>query len=249
MSRRDLVRFVVLAAPRTGSNWLCTLLDSHPDILCHHEIFNPEGLHYSLSYRQDELDLGTKEQRDKDPWRVLGGLWQETFGHPAVGFKWSRGQDARVLNSVLEDREIRKIVVRRNNRIKTFVSETIARKTGEWESYPGRKISQQGRQIEVGEKALRQHIALNRRLYAAIDEALASSGQSALTVTYEKLASDVERLRATDFLGVSPQAESLKEATRKQNPKDLRQLVANFEQLASDLRGTDLEAELHDRGI
>ena len=36
-------RFVILAAPRSGSNLLCTLLNSHPEILCHHEVFNPVG--------------------------------------------------------------------------------------------------------------------------------------------------------------------------------------------------------------
>ena len=40
---RRSTRFVILAAPRSGSNLLCTLLDSHPEILCHHEVFNPVG--------------------------------------------------------------------------------------------------------------------------------------------------------------------------------------------------------------
>jgi len=33
-------RFVILNAARTAAI-ICTLLNSHPEVLCHHEIFNP----------------------------------------------------------------------------------------------------------------------------------------------------------------------------------------------------------------
>ena len=37
-------RFVILAARRSGSNLLCSLLGSHPHVRCHHELFNPNGI-------------------------------------------------------------------------------------------------------------------------------------------------------------------------------------------------------------
>jgi hypothetical protein len=55
----QLTRFVIFAVPRTGSNWLCSLLNSHPEIICHHEIFNPERIIYSTSYRDGQLDFGS----------------------------------------------------------------------------------------------------------------------------------------------------------------------------------------------
>ena len=36
---------------------LCTLLGSHPEILCHHEVFNPSGIFYALYYRDGRIDL------------------------------------------------------------------------------------------------------------------------------------------------------------------------------------------------
>ena len=60
-------RFVILGAPRTGTNLLCTLLDSHPDVLCHHEVFNPAGIFWALGDRQGALDLGSMAERDADP--------------------------------------------------------------------------------------------------------------------------------------------------------------------------------------
>lgn len=52
-------RFVILAASRTGSNMLCAILDWHPAVLCHHELFNPTGIYYALPLRDGDFSLGT----------------------------------------------------------------------------------------------------------------------------------------------------------------------------------------------
>ena len=243
-----MVRFVILATPRCGSNWLCTLLDSHPEILCHHEIFNPGGILYSLSCRGGELDaLGSVSERDRDPVGFLERVWGEDRGHPVLGFKLNLGQSEAVLRHVLADPGVRKIVLKRANRIKAYVSESIAEATGEWESYPGMPVGGGEHRVEVDVEALRGHAERNRRFYLEIEEALAVSGQDWLELTYERLARDEERRRALAFLGVAPPAAGLREATRKQNPRDLRRTVANYDRLERLLRGTDLEADLKEQ--
>lgn len=242
-----LLRFVVLAAPRTGSNWLCTLLDSHPEILCHHEIFNPERILYSLSCR-GSLDLGTPEERDGDPLRLIDLVWRADFGYRAVGFKLNRGQNPTVFREVLADPNIRKIVIRRDNRIKTYVSEIIAERTGEWESYPGMELGKQKAHVAVDLEDLRRHIELNVAYYNNIYETLRATGQTWFDLTYEELATEDQRMRLLNFLSVTPDAR-LREATRKQNPEDLRDLIANFSELGAQLRGTELEAELTATGL
>jgi LPS sulfotransferase NodH len=236
-------RFVLLAAPRTGSNWLCTLLDSHPEILCHHELFNPEGIHYALSHRGGEIDLGTLEERERDPEAVLAEAWRQHLGHPVVGFKLNRGQDARVFRAVLADPGVKKIVVRRGNRLKTFVSEQIATRTGEWESYPGRALVSGRHPLAVDLTELRAQVAANTRYYDELEAALAANGQMPLTVLYEELHQEAEQRRILSFLGADPEV-VLRGATRKQNSRDLRDLISNFASLAQELRGTDLEREL-----
>ena len=47
------------------------------------------------------------------------------------------------------------------------------------------------------------------------------------------------------FLDVAERPELLTGGTRKQNPYPLSETIANFEQLARELRGSDLEAELY----
>jgi LPS sulfotransferase NodH len=103
-SQAGLTRFVILAAPRTGSNWLCSLLNSHPGILCHHEVFNPNGIFYALDFRDGAFDLGTIEERNRRPLEFLSRIWQHPLGTNCVGFKMTRGQDEHVLQAVLSDR-------------------------------------------------------------------------------------------------------------------------------------------------
>lgn len=235
-------RFVVFAAPRTGSNWLCTLLDSHPEILCHHEIFNPGGIHYALSHRDGSLDFGGVEARDREPLEVLAEVWRQAAGHPVVGFKHGLGQDRRVFAALFADRGVRKIVIRRAHRLRTYVSERIAQATGEWESYPGMELSRP-RPVTVDAADLAAHAARNGAFYRWIGDELAATGQEALDVLYERLADEAEHRRIQRFLGFSAFA-PLRGATRKQNPGALCDLIANYDDLASALGGSDLGAEL-----
>ena len=242
-------RFVVFAAPRTGSNWLCSLLDSHPEVLCHPEIFNPERIIYSVSLRRGELDLGTVEQRDRRPRAVIERVWQETLGRRWVGFKLNRGQSRPAFDAMLGEPAVRKILIRRRNRIKTFASEKLALETGLWESYPWSKANSKMPRIRVSVEELRAHIAVNDRYYRWLETAIEESGGPCLEVTYEELATASERARLLAFLTLSEPSEGLSGMTTKQGSKDLRRLIANFDELAAELAGTELAAELHDLGL
>lgn len=249
MPRREAAteRFVILAAPRTGSNLLCTLLNAHPDVLCHHEVFNPGGIYYALDCRDGTLDLGSQADRDRDPIAFLDRLWRAPLGRRCVGFKWTRGQDEQVLQTVLADAGVRKIVLRRRNRIKTFVSEKIAQRTGQWEVYRRADLVGERPPIRVARADLEAHIAENERLYSRLETVLVRSSQSPLEITYERLLDPAESRRLFAALGVETRVEA-RPASVKQNPTDLRQLVENFGELAHWLAGSELEAELHALG-
>lgn len=241
------IRFVIFAAPRTGSNWVCSMLNSHPEVLCHHEIFNPEGMHYALDHRGGDLDLGTPEERERAPLAVLERLWRAHFGKRAVGFKLNRGQSRAASEAVLSDARVRKVILARRNKVKTYVSEMIARRTGRWESYDlprGQRTRPPSVKLEVEARALFEHVALNESYYAGLRGALDAAGQTYLTCAYEDLLrSRGEWARLLAFIGVSTRAE-LRAGTSKQNPSDLRDLVSNFAELEAALRGTELEPSL-----
>lgn len=247
-------RFVVLAAPRTGSNWLCSLLDSHPAILCHHEIFNPERVLYAASCR-GELDLGTVEERDADPGDFLARMWQHARAWPVAGFKINRGQEASIFDRVIPDPTIRKVLLRRDNRVKTYISERLAELTGEWESYPWSPWTQRERErarprsVRLEVDQLKRHIALNESYFAELRARLARSGQEPFELSYEEIGDAERRQELLRFLGAHPSDVKLEGLTRKQTPKDLRDTVENFEEVAEALRGTALYEELVSREL
>lgn len=238
------VRFVILAAPRTGSNMLCSMLNSHPQVLCHHELFNPEGIHYALDHRAGEIDLGSPAERDRDPEGFLAGLWQQSRGASALGFKLNRDQNDTAFRAVLADPDIRKIALVRRNRVQTFVSELIAQETGRWESYAFSDLRPYILKVHVDAQQLREHVARNKIYHAALHESLAATGQQCLDVAYEDLAEPAEQARILQYLGVAPAMTGLRPATVKINARDLRDLVANYTTLAAELSGSELEADL-----
>jgi LPS sulfotransferase NodH len=242
-------RFVIVAGRRTGSNLLCTLLGSHDDVLCHHELFNPGGIYYALSLRNGDFTLGTLSEREADPLRFLQRVWDRNQGKRCVGFKMTRGQDARVLDAVLADPAVRVIVLRRANRIKAFVSELRAEATDLWEVYDRGALERPRPKVRVDASALESYIAQNEAFYAAVDAALARSGSRHLQVTYERLFRDDEQRRLLAFLGLAAHCVPLTPRSVKQNSCDLRDLVENHDALARELAGTPLAAELADRGM
>lgn len=245
----SLTRFVILAAPRTGSNLLCTLLNSHPEVLCHHEVFNPQGVITARDYHGDALAVDSLRERDEN-WRgFLERVWQTGVGHNCVGFKWTRGQSQDVLRAVVEDTGINKIVLRRLNRIKTFVSERIAQLTEQWEVYSRQELMVPRPRINVDVEDLIGHIAENERFYDDLSGSLERENQPRMEVCYETLFDRPVQIKLFEFLGVAspgtpPVAESV-----KQNPNDLRETIANFSQLAEQLPSDDMTAELFDQGI
>jgi hypothetical protein len=179
---------------------------------------------------------------------VLDRVWRTTLGHRAVGFKINRDQSESVLRQVLGDRDVRKIIVRRSNRIRTYVSERIAEATGEWESYPGLDIGRRPVRVWVEAEDLRQHVGRNRRFYETAGAILEASGQGALDVRNEDLGDGRTHRSILEYLQVAPDV-VLQGATRKQNPAALDRLIENFEALRSALRGTELERDLMDQDM
>ncbi len=241
-----MTRFVILAAPRTGSNLLCTLLNSHPEILCHHEVFNPQGIFVALTHRDGGIQLGSRAERDRDPLAFLERVWRTGHNFRCVGFKWTRGQNRMALESVLQASQVKKIVLRRRNRIKTFISEQIAKRTQQWEAYSPQELVLPRPSVTVDKIQLLEHVSDNDRFYREIDASLRRGQQPQIDVWYESLFSPREQERLLEFLQVGTVDRRLTAASVKQNSTDLRDSIANFSELSALLAGNDLELDLYD---
>jgi len=239
MSPRDPVRFVIFAAPRTGSNLLCSLLGGHPDVLCHHGLFNPGGVHMAHGWGGV---LGSIAERDRDPAGFLDRVWESGSAARATGFKLNLGESPEAIELLLRDPSVRKLLLRRRNRLRTYVSEAIADRTGIWESYdPPAETALPAIHIDVAD--LRRHAERNAAWYAGLEAMLAETGQDWLDTEYEALSDRHEIARILDFLDVGSGG-ALASASRKRGPADLGAVIANLDALTGALAGTPFAGDL-----
>ncbi|NKC12047.1 MAG: hypothetical protein GKR94_07545 [Gammaproteobacteria bacterium] len=157
MSALAAIRFVILSVPRTGSNYLCSQLNEHPEILCHHELFNLDGIRTAPGYSDGTFQFGTMEDRYADPLSFLGRVWSRPEGHRALGFKLAWRHDPRVFQAVHGDAGVRKIVLDRRNRLKMYVSEQVALREGRWTHYHIDPNELQSIQVEIDVADMRRY--------------------------------------------------------------------------------------------
>ncbi len=114
--------FAIIGSQRSGTTFLRRSLNSHPDIVCHGEPFNPdtEGL---LEAPARGADLPGKEGRDADPIGFLDRLMGfHTSG--LAGFKLLLAHSPPVLEAIAA-RGYRLIVLRRENALARYSSVQI----------------------------------------------------------------------------------------------------------------------------
>ncbi len=232
-------RFVILAAPRTGSNLLCTLLQSHPDVLCHHEIFNPSDIFVSLPLRDTDFTLGSMADRNANPLHFLQGVWENGLGHQSVGFKMTHQQQVQVFNAVCSDPDIHKIVLKRKARLKTYVSRLLADRSGIWEDYQGQDCLAQPQPVEVNYQKLKAAVDFNEHYYTNLDSLICGQRTD---VCYENLFDNDTQERLLKELKLC--SYPLQSQARQQNPHTPWELIINRESLAQQLKHHPTDREL-----
>jgi len=232
-------RFLIACEARTGSNWLCGLLNSHPQVLCHHEVFHPDALYYAAGFRDGRLaHLGPLAARDHDPLDFANRLFSADFGRAAVGFKLLAGQAPPLLAQLLADRSVKKLILRRRSRVRAYVSLLRARETGRWA-----QRSYDGMAVHIEPSALVEFAQRYDDWYAGLRAATRT--QPVRELVYEDLQQEPGRIEsALEFLEVGPAAAELRPINERQSRDSLREAIGNLDELLCALRGTELGAEL-----
>ncbi|MEE2860220.1 MAG: hypothetical protein ACU0DH_03920 [Paracoccus sp. (in: a-proteobacteria)] len=225
-------RFVIFAEMRTGSNLLEATLNALKGITCFGEAFNP----YMMGWPdKDELQGITRAEREADPTRLLGKLFDKPDHLP--GFRYFHDHDPRVLDAILNDRGCAKIVLTRNP-LDSYVSTCLARQTNQW------KLNETETPIPAAitydGPEFRDMLAAVERFQQQVMHRLQVTGQSAFWLGYEDLRDAdvmtglVHWLGRTDIARVEPATDQV-----PQNPRELAQKVANFDQMQQDLHRLD----------
>jgi LPS sulfotransferase NodH len=244
--KNEIRRFVIIAVPRTGSNYLSSLLHSHHDILCHTELFNPDRIWLQVGLESAPLKLGTMAERDSDPQAFLASVWSQPLGHKAVGLKLLSWQNRRVERLLLLDHSVRKIILTRRNELKSYVSLLQAQQTRAW-GFAGGGQPAAPPPVTVTVAGLRENIRRNGVFYRRILRTVKWTRQPYLQVAYEDLFDEAEIGRILAFIGVEPFQTPPQSRFKKQSRRTLRDRIANYDDLQASLQGTPLLAHLEEQ--
>jgi LPS sulfotransferase NodH len=229
---QDFDCFVVFAEMRTGSNFLEANLNAFEGITCHGEAFNPHFIGYP---NRDDLLAITREERDRDPQALLRRIRRAPPG-VLGGFRYFHDHDPRVLDTLLEDPRVAKIVLTRNP-ADSYVSWKIAQATGQWKLTNVKKRKEAKARFDAAE--FETHLAELQAFQLRILHALQTTGQTAFYLGYEDLQEVTVMNGLARWLGVTAQLDSLNSALKRQNPEPLSAKVENFEYMAQSLARLD----------
>lgn len=227
-------RFVVLAWQRTGSNLLCGLLHNHIDVFMHNEVFHNRAIH---TYHRDRLEEWgwTVARRDVNKKAFISDIFSHSDRpEQAIGFKLFPEhiyRDPETMASLLADPTVKKIVLRRDDAVATYLSQRRALLTGHFlHVKQSRAVT-----VRIDPNELQRHLTNYDACYASYSRLLA--GQVPYEVRYEDLCGDIKDTTfkgIAEFLGIDARTpHPLTQTTRQ-----ISAFVSNREQLVQAFQHT-----------
>jgi LPS sulfotransferase NodH len=231
MADRRFDAFVLFAEMRTGSNYLEDSLNALPDITSHGEVYNPTFLGHHNRFELFGYDM---DRREADPLGLLDAMIAQTDGLP--GFRLFHDHDDRVVDRVLPDPRIAKIILTRNP-LDSYVSRKIATATGQWRLTDAKNRKSAKITFDADEFAdLMDRLAA---FQARLLRGLQVTGQTAFRIRYEDI-NDPDILNGlAAFLGSDARVDTASKKLKRQNPGDLADKVENYEDMLAALRDVD----------
>lgn len=133
------MKFLVLSNARSGTSLLTETLNSHPDIVCHGEIFHPDPT-WHLKGTFANLSVEEKLEKRSNIEDFVDSVFDQP-GAVAVGAKMWLDQNPEWCANFLADESIYKIIYERGNKLAQFSSGELAKRTQIWNLNPGQKLA------------------------------------------------------------------------------------------------------------
>jgi len=223
--------FVIFAEMRTGSNYLEASLNGFDDLTCLGEVFNPTFMGNHKTFEMFGIDM---DARERDPLALVDAIIGQGAGTP--GFRFFHDHDPRVLERVLPDPRIAKVILTRNP-LDSYVSRKIAAQTGQW------RLSDLKHQRSATVRFdLDEFLEMLENLQAfqvVLQHRMQTTGQSAFYIRYEDI-NDIDVLNGLGrFLGSDGHIAATSDKLKKQNPSELSDKVENYDEMVTAIAGMD----------
>lgn len=248
-SHQNFRKFIVLGRGRSGSNFLATSLETHPNIVSFGEVFNnlarAKG---SVHFRYKGYNGQNRKQvqlRNEEPIRFI----DESLFAPqpkaiqAVGFKLfyyhAKEPDWQPIWGHLQELGVCAIHIQRKNLLESLVSEEIAQATKTWSNRGGNRNSNSQKQAAPAQIDL--SVDTCRTYFESIEkqrEQYSNFFEQTLDLHYEDLLNNYEGelQRVQEFLGVPHHA--VTSPLRKQAKRSIQESIGNFAELEREFAGT-----------
>jgi LPS sulfotransferase NodH len=238
------VRYLLTCPARTGSTMLTWYLQSHPDVCAHGEVLAPRGplAFYGVNYRVDPpVELVLLRRRDRDPVGFLREFVWQAGDRRAVGFKGKYEelllpQYAQVLDEIRRDTGIRVLHLTRENLLERYLSQYLALHVyGVYNVARGGKPPEDAL-VRLSPEECEEDFRRTEERQASFRAMLRD--HQVLEVSYEELVGDGEATlaRVQEFLGVEQRTLETRSVKLRSGP--VREVVENYDELASHFRGT-----------
>ncbi len=232
-------KFIVLTAPRSGSNYLSYLLHDHPQIMSIGEVYCPDTIWGQPGKTEINHNPFLKVFRDVFPVAFLKDVvfCKYPDNIKAVGFRFFYHHAEHyqsVLQHLLSLNDLKIIHLKRMNLLDALISLRLAAKTQIWSSsrQPKRKLTQ----VKISYDECSEYfekISVSREKFLE-----QFTGFPILDVSYEKIVDSPreETKKVLRFLNV-PQR-NLNCSLKKQNLYAPREVIINFDKLKKQFNHT-----------
>jgi hypothetical protein len=238
--------FVIYGSMRTGSNYLVSLLNQLPGIICHGEAFNPAFVEISQDYSHK---LGLKRSdhtaRDADLWNFYRRILQPPPGGLLCGFKLFARHSPPVMKATLGNPNVLKILLTRDP-LSTFISLCQAEASGVWmiRDVDTDKLTTQRKKsdmpIEFNGPRFMRFAAKMEAFHRRVETAARSSRSRLLVLDYTALNEPNTLLNLASFLGTTVGSIAEEKLLKKQNLSSVHDKVINLEEMIAFLEANRL---------
>lgn len=237
-------KFVIISYQRTDSTFFAMTLNKMEGVVCHSELFNSDkqafknsifdpGILPSENFLDKVMGITREDKlfklKNKNPEKFL----QRIFNQHAdtIGFKIFPGQNDSILDLIISDKDVKKILLGRKNLLRCYVSKQIAVKTGIWSRYKGEKSAME--KIDVN---INSFITYSKRINEtmnSIKNRLIESDQNYQELTFEEITSGFPLKKISRFLNIEKINGVPKVNQKRHNPFPLSDMILNYGELTS----------------
>ena len=234
------MRFVVIAAPRSGSTFIERFLHAQDDIFCNGEVFHRKKAYLSWPERDlTETVQAELETLRAKPKQLIERVYSMSYGRAHVGFKLLLYHAPEALDALVADPNVKKVLLFRQNAMASYASDRVANETQTWQIEAGKKLPSIPK-VRFDEKDFQRFWRRRSNAYRRVAKKLTDSGQPFHMIHYEEISEPVFLASLLCFIGANAGTARYNAPLQKIGSTDVVSRFANPDEVLHFLSSNDL---------